>query len=288
MFSGVLTALITPFKSYDDHEIDWASYEKLVEWQLASGVHGLVLYGTTGESATLRTDEKIELLKRTKDIVRGRVPLIVGAGTNSTQGTLDFIEQVKPLSPDGVLAVAPYYNKPTQEGLFRHFEAIALKGGLPVVLYNVPSRTVVEISIDTLVRLAEVPNIVALKQATDSVSNLTELGSRIAGKISLLAGDDPVVLYTMLVGGKGVISASACVLPEDFVSLSSACTDKNWDKASGIQQEMLPKIKALFVETNPCPIKAVLFRKGIISSDAVRLPLVPVSDHSRNLLDSVF
>jgi 4-hydroxy-tetrahydrodipicolinate synthase len=288
MFHGVLTALVTPFEPQGSNEIDWKSYEDLVEWQLASGVHGLVLYGTTGESATLRTEEKLELLKKTRDIVRGRVPLVVGAGTNNTRDTLDFIELVKPLSPEGILAVTPYYNKPSQEGLFQHFQEIATRGGLPVVVYNVPSRTALDISIDTFVRLSEVPNIVAVKQATDSVSNLTELGYKIAKKVSLLAGDDPVVLYTMLVGGKGVISASASVLPEEFAALVAACSEKKWDTASQLQMDLLPKIKALFVETNPCPAKAVLMKKGIIRSDAVRLPLVQVSDQNRKFLDLVF
>jgi 4-hydroxy-tetrahydrodipicolinate synthase len=288
MFSGVLTAVVTPFDARDNEKIDWKSYESLIEWQLASGVHGLVLYGTTGESATLRTDEKIELLVRTKEIVRGKVPLVVGAGTNSTRSSLDFIELVKPHSPDAVLAVAPYYNKPSQEGLFRHFEALALQGGLPVVVYNVPSRTVVDISVETFSGLASVPGIVAVKEATDSVSRLTELASVTADKISLLAGDDPVFLYTMLMGGKGVISASASVLPEEFVNLYSACEKKDWDLAARLQMELLPLIRALFIETNPCPAKAVLRKKGIIASDAVRLPLVPVSEQSRSFLDSVF
>jgi 4-hydroxy-tetrahydrodipicolinate synthase len=288
MFSGVLSALVTPFISNEDTEIDWNSFDDLLEWQLSSGVHGLVLYGTTGESATLSTLEKIEILKRAKAIVKGRVPLIIGAGTNSTNGTLEFIEEVKDLKPEALLAVAPYYNKPSQEGMYRHFEKIAIDGGLPLVLYNVPSRTVVEISVETLIRLANVKNIVALKQATDSVSNLTELGLKISNKISLLAGDDPVFLYTMLMGGKGIISASAGVLPLEFVSLYNACINKEWEAASKIQKDLSPLIQSLFIETNPCPAKAVLMKKGIIKSDAVRLPLVSVSDKTREILDSVF
>lgn len=288
MFSGVLSALVTPFISNEDTEIDWNSFDDLLEWQLSSGVHGLVLYGTTGESATLSTLEKIEILKRAKDIVKGRVPIIIGAGTNSTSGTLEFISQIRELKPDAVLAVAPYYNKPTQEGLFRHFEKIALDGGFPVVLYNVPSRTVVEISVDTLKRLSEVENIVALKQATDSVSNLTELGLTLSNKMSLLAGDDPVFLYTMLMGGKGIISASSGVLPVEFVSLYNACINKNWEEASKIQKELLPLIQSLFIETNPTPAKSVLKMKGIIKSDAVRLPLVSVTTKTENTLKSVF
>lgn len=288
MFKGVIPALVTPFRSENVLEIDWKSYENLVEWQLSTGVDGFVLYGSTGEAATLKASEKLELLKRTKDIVKGKIPLIVGAGTNDTESSIEFINEVKSLSPDAVLAVAPYYNKPSQEGIFRHYEAIANRGGLPLILYNVPSRTVIDVSIETYVRLASVPNVVAIKQSTDSVSNLTELCSRVGDQVAVLAGDDPVVLYTMLVGGKGVISASASVMPEEFVSLYKACEKNDWNAAAKIQKEILPKIQSLFIESNPCPAKAVLMKKGIISSDAVRLPLVPVSEASREKLNKLF
>lgn len=289
MYNGVHTAIITPFiDGSNGPEIDWKSFESLVEEQIASGVTGLVLYGTTGESATLSSEEKITLTKRCKEIVKGRVQLTLGAGSNSTSGTLSFIDAIRDIKPDAILAVAPYYNRPSQEGLYQHYIALAKKGGLPVVMYNVPTRTAVEISVDTIERLSVVDNIIAIKQATDSIANITELCSRVSDRISVLSGDDPSTLFAMLMGAKGTISASACVLPREMVQIVALSEKGEWNKAAEVHTSIFPKIKALFAESNPCPIKAVLAMQGKITSDAVRLPLAQVSPGTREMLKKVF
>ncbi|HMO16687.1 MAG TPA: 4-hydroxy-tetrahydrodipicolinate synthase [Oligoflexia bacterium] len=296
MFSGVITALVTPFISRNlssgvfSYEIDWQSFENLIEWQLAEGIDGFVLYGTTGESATLSVEEKLEITRRTKDMVRGRVPLIVGAGTNSTEGTIRFIEGVKSLKPDGVLAVAPYYNRPSQEGMYQHFSRIAREGGLPVMLYNVPSRTASEISIETVKRLSEIDNIVAIKQASDSVSNLGELCSALSGskKVSVMSGEDTSTLYTMLVGGSGVVSACANCLPREMKRIVDAAIRNDWTEATKAQLEAHEKIKAVYIESNPAPAKAILHMMGKITSPELRLPMVQVSKENYSRLENIF
>lgn len=289
MFSGMMTALVTPFVEINGEvEIDYGSYQKLVEWQIECGADGLVVYGTTGESPTLSDEEKVLLTKKTIEIVRGRVPIIVGAGSNSTSGTMKFIEEISKLKIDGLLTVAPYYNRPSQVGLFEHFSVIAEKAKLPIILYNVPSRTSVEISIDTIERLSKNSNIVAIKQATDSVQNITELCGRLASNFTILAGDDPLTAYSMLLGGKGVISASGSVIPQEMKSIVAASNNADFKKAAEIQMTILPKIKAIFSETNPTPAKALLKLMGIIKSDLVRLPLVPVGKEVTENLKKVF
>ena len=289
MFEGMYTALVTPFiKKGADIDIDWESYANLIDWQLESGVDGLVLYGTTGESPTLSTEEKVELTKRAIEIVKGRVPLVVGAGSNSTQSTISFVHEIEKLKIDGVLVVAPYYNKPSQEGLYQHFAAVAEASKTPLIVYNVPSRTSVDISIETFKRLAQVPNIAAVKQASDSIFNITELCLYTADKISILAGDDPSTAYLMMMGGKGVISASGSVIPKEMCEIVKASEAGDWSSAARTQKELAPKIKAIFAETNPTPAKAVLAMKKIIKSDVVRLPLVPVSESTRVMLKQVF
>ena len=288
MFEGVYPALITPFRRLSDGrtEVDHAALESLIDWQLACGVSGLVIYGTTGESATLTTAEKLEITKRTLAHVAGRVPVIAGTGSNSTQASVEFTKQVQSLGVDGALAVAPYYNKPSQEGLFQHFTAIA-DCGLPVVLYNVPGRTVVSISVETFSRLAEHPNIVACKQAVDSVSELMELSAACADKLTLLAGDDPMVYAFLASGGKGVISASANVLPKEMVALYQRYVSGDIAGSLKAQQDILPIISALFSESNPTPAKAALQMMGKIDDDVVRLPLVSASEAARKLLREV-
>ena len=289
MFKGMISAIVTPFKEEGSEVlIDWDSYSDLIEWQLSKGVDGLVLYGTTGESPTLTKSEKVELTKKAKEIVKGRVPIIVGAGTNSTSDTLEFISEIKPLSVDGLLVVAPYYNKPSQEGLFQHFSKIADASQMPVVLYNVPSRTSVEISIDTVKRLSQVKNIVAIKQATDSVQNITDLCFEVSNRISVLAGDDPLTAYCMTLGGTGVISASGGVIPEEMCSIVRAAEKGDYKTAAEEQKKHLAKIKAIFMETNPTPAKAILKLKGIIKSDAVRLPLSRVQNSTLEKLKTIF
>jgi 4-hydroxy-tetrahydrodipicolinate synthase len=288
MFEGVLSALVTPFKD-NGSQIDTEAWKSLIEWQIACGVGGLVVFGTTGESATLSVDEKLHLAETAVQVANGRLPIVAGSGSNNTNASVNLSKQLKTLGVDGVLAVTPYYNKPTQEGIFQHFSAIANEGGLPVVLYNIPSRTNLTISMETFARLAQNPNIVGLKQAADSVSDLLELSKILeTTNVNLLAGDDPLVYSVMSVGGKGVISASANVLPEEFVSLVSAAQSSDMQTALKIQQDLLPKIRALFLETNPSPAKFVLKKMGRIPCSCVRLPLVEVSDTTADKLSLIF
>lgn len=287
MIKGVLPALVTPFLSDDPltPSIDWESWERLVEWQLESGVHGLVIFGTTGESATLSKDEKLELARRTVKQVSGRVPIIAGTGSNNTADSIALTREVAACGIDAVLAVTPYYNKPNQEGIYRHFAAIADQGGLPVVVYNVPGRTVASISLDTYRRLAQHPGIVACKQAVDSISELMGLSVITgAGTLKLLAGDDAMFFATLCCGGVGVISATASVFPKAMCEIYSSHVSGDATAALRAQQKLLPAIDALFSETNPAPAKAALAMLGIIAHESLRLPLVPVREQTRTTL----
>ena len=283
VFSGVITALITPFKTLPTEwpSIDFETFDNLIEWQISCGVSGLVIFGTTGESATLDDSEKLELIQRAKDVIRGRVQLIAGTGSNNTKKSIELTKKVRELGIDGALAVAPYYNKPTQEGLFQHFSTIAREGELPLIVYNVPGRTGVEISVDTLSKLAKVENIVAVKQAVDSATTLMELSAAVSDKISILAGDDPLTYFVMSCGGHGVISASASVIPKEMVAITKEYERGNLQASCAAQQRVLPVIRTLFMETNPAPAKAALKHLGLIPSDTLRLPLVPVRDETR-------
>lgn len=286
MFKGTIPALITPFlpTPADRPAVDWKTFEDLVDWQLESGVDGLVIYGTTGESPTLSVEEKFEMTKRTVAIVKGRVPVVAGTGSNDTYKTVEFTRAVKELGVDGALVVNPYYNKPTQEGLFQHFKAVAEKGGLPVIVYNIPGRTGVNVSIETFKRLATVPGIVAVKEAAGSADQIMMLAETVGDKLALLSGEDSLVYLLMAAGGKGVIAASGSVLPKEFVKLTTAML--NGDFATGLktQIELLPAIRAFFMETNPAPIKAALKMLGRIPNETLRAPLVPVGDATRKAL----
>ena len=286
MFQGTIPAIVTPFKEAPKGhpEVDFESLEALIEWQLGSGISGLVVCGSTGEAATLSTAEKTAIIKRTLEIVRKRVPVIAGTGTNCTHESIVMSRSAKELGVDAALAVAPYYNKPTQEGLFLHFKAIADESKLPVIVYNIPGRSVVEIAISTFRRLAEIPGIVAVKQSVDSATRLIELADAVGNNMCILAGDDPITYSVMTVGGKGVISASATVIPKQMVAITDAALRGDWSGALAAQKRAMPAINAMFTETNPIPAKAALKMMGIIKSDTVRLPLVSASESTREEL----
>ena len=289
MFQGTITALVTPFKrAGTDTVLDLAGLDRLIEWQIASGVDGLVLCGTTGESATLSDEEKLAIWKRGIDVVAGRIPVIAGTGTNNTQQSIRLTMEAKRLGADGVLAVTPYYNKPTQEGLYQHFRAVAEEGGLPVVLYNIPGRAVVEIHAETFRRLSHIAEIVAVKQAVDSVSKLLEVAAAVEDRMTLLAGDDPLTHAVFTVGGKGVISATASVVPEVMLAITAPGLSGDLQQCLRAQLAALETIAALFIESNPAPAKAVLKMRGMIDEETLRLPLVPVSDGTRRRLTELF
>lgn len=286
MFEGTIPALITPFKDTpaERPEIDFDELTALVEWQIESGVSGLCVCGTTAECATLSHDERVAVIKHVISVTNKRVPVIVGTGSNDTAWSLEYTQEVKGLGADAALVVSPYYNKPTQEGLFLHFKTIAEKGGLPVVLYNIPGRSCVKIETETFRRLADISEIVAVKQAVDSSDDLIHLKAAVEDKIDILSGDCSLVYSMLAVGAKGTISASANVIPKEMCTITDAARSGDMNAALSAQTKVLPIIDALFAETNPAPVKAALMELGKIKFDSLRLPLVSVTETTRNLV----
>ncbi len=289
MFRGVHTAIVTPFVESDSLQpkIDLDAFASLVQWQIDEGVDGLVVFGTTGESATLTKDEKLLLAKKAVEVSAGAVPITAGSGSNNTSETLEFTKALADTGVDACLAVAPYYNKPSQGGILKHFTTLADQGGLPVVLYNVPSRTVTKIEVSTFSELVQHENIVAIKQAVDSSAEMLALTHCAKGKAAILAGDDPLLYTVLSMGGTGVISASANVILSDLLRIVKAWEAGDRETALLEQQLALPKINALFSETNPAPAKAALRMMSKIPSEQLRLPLVPVQEETRSLLREV-
>jgi len=281
--SGVFTALVTPFTE-DGSEIDWIAYEKLVSEQLAAGVQGLVPCGTTGEAPTLGDAEQRELVKRTVALVKGRLPILVGAGTNNTKKSIEHSRAALEAGADAVMIVMPYYNKPSQEGMYRHVELIARAVNAPIVLYNIPGRSVVEMSVDTTVRVLDAfSNVVGIKDATGNVLYCQELMRRVGDRVSIASGDDALTLPLMSVGARGVISVTSNVYPKEVAGAVRAALAGRWEEARQQHFAMLPVHRALFLEPNPQPTKAALALKGAMR-DVVRPPLVPASEATRETL----
>ncbi len=282
--AGSMVALVTPFK---DGAVDERSLRALAEWQLDKGTDALVPCGTTGEGATLTPAELVRVVSICVEAARthGRgAPVIAGCGTNSTSATIENVKRVRDAGADAALVVTPYYNKPTQEGLFRHFEAVAQQGGLPVVIYNVPSRTCVDMLPDTIARCARVPGIVGVKEASGSIARVAEIRAAGADRLSILAGDDLFTLATLAMGGQGVVSVVANVAPGDLAMLCDAFADGNLTLAQNTMVRFAPLVRALFCETNPLPVKHALLRMGRIGPE-LRLPLVPISAAGAALVD---
>ena len=275
MFKGTFTALVTPFRN---GAIDFAALEKLIEAQIAGGVSGVVAVGTTGESPTLTHDEKHEVIERTIKIAKGRCQVIAGTGSNSTRDSIDATKFAEKAGADGVLLVAPYYNKPSQEGLFRHFKSIADAAKLPIILYNIPGRCGVDILPETVVRLAEsCRNIVSIKEASGSVERVAELRRRLPTKFTILSGDDGLTLPFMSVGAVGVVSVASNLFPAELCALVRACEAGDFKAAESLQRRMGPLFKDLFIEPNPVPAKTALAWRGAMSAE-VRLPLCEMSE----------
>src|SRR5881392_2351360 len=275
MFRGTFTAVVTPFRNGD---IDFAAFEKLVEAQIAAGITGIVAVGTTGESPTLTHDEKHQVIERTIKLAKGRCKVIAGAGTNSTRDSIEATKFAEKAGADGALLVAPYYNKPSQEGLFRHFRAIAGATSLPVMLYNIPGRCAVDIAADTVVRLAETGrNIVSIKEASGSVERVAELRRRLPQEFTILSGDDSLTLPFMAVGAVGVVSVASNLFPAELCALVRACESGDLKSAEQLHRKLLPLFKDLFIEPNPVPVKTALGWHGAMSGE-VRLPLCEVSE----------
>ncbi len=280
---GTLTALITPFR---DGALDLAALEALVEQQLAAGVDGLVPCGTTGEAPTLSLAEHRQIVSCVAKAARGRIPVVAGSGTNCTAKTIELARLNADCGADALLVVAPYYNRPSQEGLFRHFAAVAAATSLPIVLYNIPGRCGVEISVETIVRLRTAhTNIVAVKHATGSVTGAADLMA--ACEIPVLSGDDPLTLPLMSLGAVGVISVLSNLAPRAVKRLTQAALNGDWTKAHQAHAELYPLAKALLsLDTNPVPIKTALALRGFCAEE-FRLPLCPLSADNRRRLEAL-
>jgi 4-hydroxy-tetrahydrodipicolinate synthase len=283
MFSGAFTALVTPFKN---GEVDVEALEGLVEFQIQQGINGLVPCGTTGEAPALSEEEDRLVVETVVRVAAGRVPVIAGTGSNSTQMAIKYTRMAEEAGADGSLQVAPYYNKPTQEGLFRHFAAIAESTSLPLVLYNIPGRTSVTISAETMARLSEVPDVVGVKDSTLSMNMISDVRHLCGEEFDILSGDDPMTLPLMALGGTGVISVASNVAPGAVSDMVGALNSGDWYRGRELHYELLPLFRALFLEVNPIPVKAAASLLGLCS-DEMRLPLVPMSGENLQKLRKV-
>lgn len=275
MLKGSLVALVTPF---DDHNrVDYAALKRLIEFHVAKGSDGLVVAGTTGESATLATDEHIELIRRAVELADGRLPIIAGTGSNSTAQTVDLSVAVRDTGIFGYLVVVPYYNKPVQEGLYRHFSAVADAVDKPLMLYNVPGRTASDLLPDTVARLAEHENVWAIKEATGDIDRLRDIQALVPADFGLFSGDDFTVLRFMEQGGHGVVTVSGNVVPAQMAELCRLMSAGERDAAKAIDDRLQPLNDALFLESNPIPVKWAVCQMGLISPH-IRLPLTEFSE----------
>lgn len=274
MFKGIYVPLVTPFL---DGEIDWESLERLVDYYIEKGVDGLVPCGTTGESPTLSEKEHFEVIKFVIEKTGGRTRVIAGTGSNETVKAVEFTRKAEELGADGALVVCPYYNKPTQEGIYVHYKTIAESTSLPIIVYNIPGRTGRNIEVKTLMKLALIDNIVGVKEASGDINQLMDTIYMRPEGFSVLAGEDHLIFVNCALGGDGAIAASAHVLPEEFKRMCELAWNGKAKEAAKIHFRLLPLVRLFFTETNPSPVKTALKFMGLIKSDEVRLPLVPTS-----------
>lgn len=281
---GCGTALITPF--LPDGGLDTKALMALVNWQIQEGIHFLVPCGTTGESPTLTHDEHLSVVDITVKTAAGRTPVIAGAGGNDTAKVISLIAELKQLGVDGILSVSPYYNKPTQEGIYQHFRALAESTDLPIIVYNVPGRTGSNILPDTILRLAQIPNIAGVKEASGDISQIGEICTKAPAKFRILSGDDSLTLPVIALGGHGIISVASNEAPRMMSKFAAACLDGKWDEAREWNRRLYPLMKINFVETSPIPVKAALSMMGKIQ-EVYRLPLVRISEGARAKVSAV-
>ena len=283
IFRGVATALITPFI---DGNIDEIGFEKLLDYQLASGVDAVVVLGTTGEPATMSQEEKELAITIAVSKLKGKIPVIVGAGSNSTAAAVKSCELAEKIGADGLLVVTPYYNKCTQSGLIRHYSNIATATGLPIICYNVPSRTGVNMLPSTFSKLADIPNIVGIKEASGNMEQIMEYIRLTTGRATVYSGDDSLTIPTMAMGGEGVISVASNVCAEYVTAMTRAFMSGDLQKASAMQRDMLPLVRALFSEVNPIPVKYAAYLKGFCNG-SLRLPLTEISEENASTLKTL-
>jgi 4-hydroxy-tetrahydrodipicolinate synthase len=280
MFTGAMVAIVTPFKN---GAVDEEGLRQLIEFQIENGTKAIIPCGTTGESATLSHKEHERVIEIAVAQVRGRVPVIAGTGSNNTVEAIQLTAHAKKVGADGVLMISPYYNKPTQEGLYQHFKRVAEEVPIPIVLYNIPGRTAVNMEPGTIARLAAIDNIVGVKEASGSMKQITDIIRLCGDKLTVVSGEDFLTYPLMAVGGKGVISVVSNVAPRDMADLCDLCLAGKWDDARRLYYRLLPLCHAMFYETNPAPVKAALEMMGKISAE-VRLPLASMSEMNRTKL----
>jgi 4-hydroxy-tetrahydrodipicolinate synthase len=283
MFKGAFTAIVTPFKN---GQFDEEAYRELVEFQVKGGIHGIVPCGTTGESPTLSHAEHKRVVETCIDQVKKRVPVIAGSGSNSTAESLELTRHAQEAGADAALMITPYYNKPTQEGLYQHYKTVASQTKIPIVVYNVPGRTSVNLLPETMARLAEIPNIVGLKDATGDLKQGSKTLELCGDKITVFSGDDFTTFPLMCVGGQGVISVVSNVVPADMAGLCTAFFAGDLDRARELHYQMWPLTEAMFYETNPVPVKTALKLMGKITGE-IRQPLCPMLEGNENKLRQV-
>ena len=283
MFSGTLVALVTPFR---DGQVDYAAIERLVDWHVEQGTDGLVPVGTTGESPTVDIAEHQKIVKTVVERAAGRIPVVAGTGGNATAEAIHLTRYAKDVGADGSLQVCPYYNKPTQEGLYRHFAAIAEAVDLPMVLYNIPGRTGVSLAPVTIARLAELPQVVAVKEATGSIDQASEILAQC--DLVVLSGDDSLTLPLMAVGAHGVISVVGNLVPKDVKRLTDAMLAGDVATAREAHRRLFPLCRAMFIETNPIPVKTAMKMVGLLESDEKRLPMTDLTpEHAEALKEAL-
>lgn len=283
MFKGSITALITPFKN---GSLDEEALRRFVDWQITEGTHGLVPTGTTGESPTLNFDEHKRVIDITIETARGRVPVIAGTGSNSTDEAIELSTHAEKSGADGILIVNPYYNKPTQEGLFQHFKAINDRVGIPIVIYNIPSRTNVDMSVETMARVYELKNVVGVKDATANLARVSQQRVAMGPEFNQLSGEDATALAFTAHGGHGCISVASNIAPRLCAEFQNALMKGDFAGALKQQDRLMPLFDAMFVETNPGPVKYAASRLGLCSAE-MRLPLTPVTEQTKKIVDAV-
>jgi 4-hydroxy-tetrahydrodipicolinate synthase len=283
MFKGSITALVTPFRN---GKFDEAAFARFIEWQISEGTHGLVPVGTTGESPTLDHDEHKRVIELTVETARKRVPVIAGTGSNSTDEAVELSRYAESAGADGVLIVTPYYNKPMQEGLYQHFKAINDAINIPIIIYNIPGRSIVDMSVATMARCYELKNIAGVKDATANLARPSQTRAALGPDFCQLSGEDATALGFMAHGGAGCISVASNVAPRLCAEFQNACMAGDFKKALAIQDRLMPLHDVLFIETNPAPVKYAVSRLGFGTAE-MRLPMVPLTEASRRAIDKV-
>jgi 4-hydroxy-tetrahydrodipicolinate synthase len=285
IFGRLLTAMVTPFDK--DLKVDRNKTEELVEHLISTGTTAIVVAGTTGESPTLTTQEKLDLFRHVVEIVNGRIPVIAGTGSNNTAVSIELTQKAEEIGVDGMMLVVPYYNKPSQEGLYQHFKSIASSTKLPIMLYNIPGRSVINMNVDTVARLAhDVENIVALKEANADLTQMAEIIDRTPDHFNLYTGDDKMTIPCLAVGGTGVVSVASHIIGNEMTEMIQLFVSGENEKAAALHRKLLPIFEGIFITSNPSPIKAALALKGL-DVGGVRLPLVNCNEKEINFLQGL-